>query len=252
MYMADLSKDILKKIEEKDIQPISKKYFFFKRSVIWTLFGISIILGCFSSSVALFQIKRADWDLYHQLGDSLIEFLLLVAPYFWIFFLICFTVLVYFYFRKTERGYRYSTAVILLISIFVSFVGGEVLYHTGFPEKLEKVFTEKVPFYPEINDQRHRMWRVPEKGLLAGRISEIISSQEIELIDLENKKWLVDISTAFWRGRLVPEENLMIKMIGTMTEQGRFTAQEIRPWFGRGQRRMMNRNRPRNYYNRNN
>jgi len=245
--MTDLSKKIFDKMGESEIKPLSSKYFMFKRSVIWILFFLSIILGCLSSSVAIFQLKHADWDLYQQLGDSFLEFLLLIAPYFWIFFLICFTILVYFYFRRTERGYRYNTGLVILLSIIVSILGGELLYQTGFSEKLENIFAEKIPFYQGVSQQKQRMWVAPEKGLLAGKIAEVKSSQEIELIDFEYKKWIVDISNTFWRGRLIPEVDLVIKIIGKIDGDNRFVAEDIRPWMGKGQRQGRNRNRGRNF-----
>ena len=231
--MNDISKNILKKIKEEKIQPYSKKHFFLKKSFVWTLFGLSILLGIVSSSVTLFQLKHTDWDLYDRLNYSLLEFLAITIPYFWLIFLMIFIGTAYAYFRRTEKGYRYHTVLIIAASVIVSIVGGIGVYQTGFSEKLEAVFQENIPVYRIINRGRHRMWMSPEQGFLAGEINKIISVQEIELIDLHGNNWVIDISNTLWRGRLRPEVGLEIKLIGKIKVKDQFIATEIRPLQGR-------------------
>jgi hypothetical protein len=231
--MTDISKNILQKIKKEKIQPYSKKHFLLKKSIVWTLFGLSILLGIVASSVTIFQLKHTDWDLYDRSNYSLLEFLAIVIPYFWLIFLMIFIGIAYNYFRRTEKGYRYHTLLIIAISIIVSIIGGIGVYQTGFSERIEAVFQENIPVYRMINRGRHRMWMSPEQGLLAGEIKEIISAEEIELIDLHGNNWVIDISRAFWRGRLRPEVGLEIKLIGKIKFKGQFVATEIRPLQGR-------------------
>ena len=230
--MTDISKTILQKIKKEKIQPYSKKHFLKKKSFIWMLFGLSILLGIVASSVTIFQLKHTEWDLYKRSNYGLIEFLAMVIPYFWLIFLMVFIGIAYRYFRRTEKGYRYNTLLIITISIIISIIGGIVVYQTGFSERLETVFQENIPVYRIINRGRHRMWMSPEQGFLAGEIKEIISAQEIELIDLHGNNWTIDISNAFWRGRLRPEAGLEIKLIGKIKVKGQFAATEIRPLHG--------------------
>lgn len=231
--MTDISKTILQKIKKEKIQPYSKKHFLKKKSFIWMLFGLSILLGIVASSVTIFQLKHTEWDLYKRSNYGLIEFLAMVIPYFWLIFLMVFIGIAYRYFRRTEKGYRYNTLLIITISIIISIIGGIVVYQTGFSERLETVFQENIPVYRIINRGRHRMWMSPEQGFLAGEIKEIISTQEIELIDLHGTNWTIDISHAFWRARLKPEVGLAIKIIGKINVEGQFVANEIRPLQGR-------------------
>ena len=232
--MTDLSKNVIKKIKKEKIEPYSKKSFFLKKTVTWMLFGLSILLGIIASSVAIFQIKHAEWDLYHLLNYTLLRYIILILPYFWLFFLIIFLVVAYSYFRRTEKGYKINTTLLILSSVLLSIIGGFLLYQTGFSEKLESVFQEKVPIYRWINFGRHRMWMSPQRGLLAGEITKIISSQEIEFMDLQGKNWIIDISKAVWRGRLRPGIGLKVKLIGKITRDNQFMASEIRPLYGRG------------------
>ena len=231
--MKDLSKNILQKIREDKISPYSKRSFLFRRSVIWTVFLLSILLGSVSSAIALFQLRYAEWDLYKHINHSLMEFVLLVIPFFWLIFLLGFSVFAYYYFRRTEQGYRYGTIRIILSSIVLSTIGGGFLYTTGLPERLETVFQDNVPFYRQWQEHKQKVWMSPAQGLLAGRITGIISAQKIRIEDLQGNSWVIDIGDTIWRGRLSPAEDLKIKILGQMKGKGQFTANEIRPWQGR-------------------
>ena len=236
--MTDLSKNILQKIKKDEVRPYPKEYFLLKRSVIWTVFGLSIFLGSIASAIALFQLRYAEWDLYKHLSHSLAEFVLLVIPFFWLIFLLGFTGFAYYYFRRTEQGYRYAAVWIILLSIVLSIIGGGLLYSTGLPDRLERVFQENLPFYRELQERKQKVWMSPAQGLLAGTITKVVSEQKVEIKDLYGNNWVIDIADTIWRGRLKPVEGLKIKILGHMKEQDRFVANEIRPWKGqRGQGR---------------
>ena len=239
--MTDISKKVIKKIKKKKIEPYSKKHFFLKKSVPWALFTFSVLLGIIASSVAIFQIKHAGRDLYHLLNYTPLRWVLLILPYFWLVLMVIFLAVAYRNFRRTGRGYRINTTLLILSSILLSIIGGFLLYQTGFSEKLESVFQENIPFYRKMNFGRHRMWMSPKKGVLAGEIVKISSAQEIEFRDLQGNDWRIDISNAHWRGRLRPETGLKIKLIGKMTGNYQFKAMEIRPLYGRGQGRQSKR-----------
>ncbi len=228
--MADISKDILEKIKKEKMRPYPKQYFLLKRSVVWAVFGLSIFLGSIACAITLFQLRYAQWDLYKHLTHSLTEFVLLVIPFFWLTFLLGFTWLAYYYFRRTERGYQYTAIWIVLSSIALSIIGGGLLYSTGLSEKLEFVFQENLPFYKKLQESKQKVWMSPEHGLLAGKIIKIISDQKVELKDLKGSIWIIDIADTIWRGRLRPVKDLKIKILGKMQAQNQFKADEIRPW----------------------
>jgi len=158
---------------------------------------------------------------------------LLVIPFFWLIFLLGFTGFAYYYFRRTEQGYRYAAVWIILSSIVLSIIGGGILYSTGLPERLERVFQENVPFYRKLQERKQKVWMSPGQGLLAGTITKVVSEQKVEIKDLQGNNWVIDISDTIWRGRLRPAEDLKIKILGEMKGQNRFVANEIRPWKGR-------------------
>jgi len=231
--MKDVSKNALQKIKQEKVRPYPKWHFVFKRSVIWTLFCFSILTGSIAAGIAIFQLKSAEWDIYKHLSHSFLECTLLIIPYFWLFFMIGFTGFAYYYFRSTGQGYKYNTLWVVLGSIVLSIIGGGILFTTEAPEKIETIFEDEVPFYRMMQNYKQKIWMSPEQGLLAGKITKIISKQKMQIKDLHGNMWVIDTAATTWRGRFLPAENLRIKILGNIKCKSQFIANEIRPWKGR-------------------
>jgi len=234
--MKDFSGKILDKIKEKNVQPYSKWHFIIRRSLIWILFVMALVLGSLACGVVIFQLRHADWDLYPYLNMDYGTFVLLNLPYFWLVFLLVFMGVAYFYCRRTERGYRCPTAWLIMASVIFSFAGGIVAYRVDLAERLEVVFRNNIRAYRVLQDRKAAIWLAPEKGLLAGEIVKIISVKEIQLKDLNGRMWRMDIGHARWRGFLKASVGLKIKIIGKITGKNYFMVKEVRPWQGRGWR----------------
>jgi len=230
--MKDISDKVIKRIKEDEVQPYSKWRFILHRFVIIILFAVSVLLGSLASGVTIFQLTHAEWDLYQHFNHSILQFVFLVIPYFWLVFICGFTVVAIYFFRHTERGYRYSAVGLVFVSIVVSVAGGFIFYKAGFSEKLEIVFQDKVPFYRAWQECKMRFCMAPEHGFLAGKIIEVLPGNRIKVLDLSGNRWMVATNGAFWRGRLKPVKGLKIKIIGRMRGKGWFEAKEIRPWRG--------------------
>ena len=231
--MNNFSEKVLKKIEKENIKPKPQWYFLLKNYLIWLMFGISIVLGSLAFSMILFMIRQLDWDIYHYLGDSFLKTLFISLPYLWLIFLILFIIIAYYNFINTKRGYRFRFITIILISLIVSVVLGTGLYFNGFSENIENIFFEKIPYYHKLIYTCEKQWMHPEKGLLAGNITETeLSKKKIHLIDFNEKHWEIDIRNSLWKGKLQPVKDLKIKLIGKMIDDKHFQAIEIRPWRG--------------------
>jgi len=237
--MKNLSNEVFKKIKDNDIKPKPRWYFITKNYFIWSIFGISIILGSFAFSMVIFIIKQLDWDIYHYMGDSFIKTLFISLPYLWLIFLFLITGVAYYNFIHTKRGYRFKLISILLISLIISISLGTGLYFNGFSERLEKIFSAKIPYYNQLVYSCEEQWMQPERGLLAGTIIEIgFPENNFILRDLENNRWEIEASKVIWKGKLTPTTNLKIKLIGKLIDNNNFKAVEIRPW-QKGQGRFM-------------
>jgi len=231
--MKDISDKIIKRIKKGDVKPYSKWHFVFHRFVMWILFGIAILIGSIACGIAIFQLQHAEWDLYRHLSHSLLEFAILIVPYFWLIFMTGFTVFAYYFFRHTERGYRYSAVALVLASLGISIAGGLVFHKAGFAEKLEGLFRNRVSFYRALQEHKERVWMAPANGLLAGKIIAVRPDGTMDFLDLNNQQWMLSAHHAVWRRNLKPQKGLKIKIIGRMQNSRVFVAEEIRPWEGR-------------------
>ena len=231
--MKDISEKVIEKIKESNVQPYSKWRFVFHRFVMWVLFGISILLGSIACGITIFQLQYAEWDLYQHLSHSLLEFVILIVPYFWLVFMIGFTVFAYYFFRHTERGYRYSTVALVCLSLGISIAGGFVFDKAGFAERLEGIFRNRVSFYRVLQERKERIWVAPKSGLLAGEILDIMPDGKMKFLDFNNLQWIILARHTVWRGKMKPLKGLKIKIIGRMESKNLFVAEEIRPWRGR-------------------
>lgn len=233
--MKNISNKVLKQIKNNNIKLKPRWYFVTKNYFIWTIFGISIILGSLAFSMILFMVKQLDWDIYHYIGDSFLKTVFISLPYLWLIFLILFTGVAYYNFIHTKKGYRFKFTSILLISLIISIILGTGFYFNGFSERLENVFSEKISYYHRLVYTREKQWMQPQRGLLAGTITELtLSKNSFIFLDLENNRWKIDISKTIWKGKLAPSVSLKIKLIGKMEYNHIFKAIEIRPWQGQG------------------
>ncbi len=149
----------------------------------------------------------------------------------------------YYNFIHTKRGYRFKFISILLISLIISVTLGTGLYFNGFSERLENVFSEKIPYYNKLVYSCEEQWMQPKRGLLAGTIIEIgLPENSFMLMDLNNSRWEIIASNVVWKGKITPATGLKIKLIGKVINDNNFAAMEIRPWQGK-RRFMMGENR---------
>ncbi len=234
--MAQISKKVLEKIEEENIRPYPKQYFILKRSVVWILFAISVLLGSISNGLIIYYLEHAEWELFPHFRHNPLTFLLMIVPLVWVVFFSGFAFLIYFYFRRTKKGYRYSTFLVISASLILSLLGGIFFQQIGLVKKVDAYFAKTVSFYRGVQDRKIDIWTSPERGLLAGKIIEILPDAKLRLKDFKGHIWEIDISQTIWRGRLRPQKNLEIKLLGHLIGKSRFKADEIRRWMGRGKR----------------
>ncbi|MCD4694216.1 hypothetical protein K8R62_02550 [bacterium] len=224
-----ISEVIFKKIKESHIKPKPKWEFLLKDYTIWTLFGISLIVGGLAFSVIFYMFANNDWNLYQYVSGSFIGFFFVTLPYFWLIILVMFIVLAYYNLRHTKRGYLLSLRKIFLFSLLSSFLLGGVLYFAGLGKSINSIFNEKVPFYEKVLGHRNSVWNNPQRGLLAGEVIEIITPQKFYLIDLKGDKWCVECFYESGCFYIEDENNKIVKIIGDLGEEC-FQAKIIKPF----------------------
>ncbi|MEI7890573.1 MAG: hypothetical protein WCI36_01255 [bacterium] len=234
--MNNLIKDTIGKIKKEHIKPTQKWKFLVKKYSTWLLFGLIVFFGGISFSVAFYLMSSLDWDLYRFVHQNIFSYSLSIFPYFWAFILAVIAFAAFFDLRKTQMGYRFSFAKILVSTFGAIVVLGALLSYLNLGRNFNNMMTNGVPFYGQhMMVTKESQWTNPAGGFLSGTISSY-SADNIELIDFSGKKWEIKIDEkTLIRTRAEISNGQMIKIIGTKIDEHVFQAIEIRPWNGMGQ-----------------
>jgi hypothetical protein len=167
------------------------------------------------------------------MSHSKLEFLLGLAPFFWIISLIIFLFIAMIGIKKSKKGYKISYTKILSFSALFSILAGTLFFIGGGGEWLDNVFSAKVGFYEGVETKKINLWSMPENGHLAGIITDI-GETKIELTDFNNQIWTIDIEQAKIPRSVQIVEGEKIKIIGEIISPDVFLAKQLRPWGGNG------------------
>lgn len=228
MEQNKLEQSVLERIKQEDIQPKAKWTFLLHDAVIWSIGMLSVIVGALSFAVMLHMLRNNDWDLYEEISESLVGFILTTLPYFWILLLGLFMFIAYYQVQHTRRGYTYKFSTIILASVVVSVLLGSGMYAAGAGEKIDTVLTENVEAYDKYVNPHRRIWSQAEKGLLGGVIIEI-EDDELELMDRQRREWHVDTKDAEVPRMFILKPGMMVKIIGEWVDDDEFEAHRILP-----------------------
>jgi hypothetical protein len=227
--MTDISKKTLEKIKKEQVHPRPRWVFLTRNYFFWFMFVLTTLLGGIAFGMILFITGNLDWDIYHYLGLSLPEAVVVSLPYLWIALLAIFLLITYYNFIHTRTGYRYRFVVIFFISLFISAILGFGFYQYGWTETMEKHLRTRIPGYQRLVYTGANQWMHPEKGLLSGTVIEMMLEKNLLLVeDYLGQLWKIDISQARVRGNVPLTTNLEIKIIGEQLPESIFKASEIR------------------------
>lgn len=219
--------ELLGKIKKEKIIPKPKWQFLLKDFVIWGAGIISLIVGGLANSVIIYLLRYNDWGIYSQISDSLLEFVLLTLPYFWMLFFAFFVFVIYYNIKHTKKGYRYPLSIILTASIIISIILGAIFFKAGMGQAIDDVLGEKAPFYEKIINRQMRFWSRPEQGRLSGLIISELSNNEFILIDLNHMEWIVKTEKTIIAPNVKIEAGVPIKLDGKQLSENIFYAKKI-------------------------
>ena len=223
------SDELIEKMKSLNLKPKPIWHFTANRAFYWFLFIVSVMLGAFAFSVVLFSIQQLDFNLIAHMLHSRLEFILGLAPFFWIVSLIIFLFIAMVGIKKSRKGYKFSYLKIVVFSASFSILVGTLFFIGGGGEWLENAFSVRAGFYEGIESKKVKLWSEPEKGFLSGTIIEV-NSTNIQLNDFANKIWSIDIEHANIPPAVIISEGVKIKLIGQIVSENNFRADEIRPW----------------------
>lgn len=228
--MSQISEEVLKDIEKKQITPKPKWLFLLKNYVIWAFFPVFVALSSLAVSTILFIVTTHDWDVYDYLGRTFLEYVFISIPYFW---LIIFSLLIsaaYYSFAHTKYGYRQTLFRIFLGSMVFGLILGAALFLLGVDSEIHEALSKKVPFYNNLIYYKEDVWDKPEKGLLAGEVTDLKNKNDFLLRDFEGHAWKISGDNIIWADNVIPQKGAEIKIIGQWQGDSLFYGSSIRRW----------------------
>ena len=226
-----LSENIIKIIDERNLTPIPRWHFLLKRSVFWTIAGIAVLLGGLAVSVIIFVYFDHDTEGMIYLNQSLVDNILMTIPYFWIVSLAFLIALTHISIRHTKGGYRYGVLRVAVIALIASLALGFVFDEFDVGMAINESLNESIPYYNSLVYTSKDEWSKPEKGLLGGTVLSVADEKGVRARDFSGREWHItfqqfdeeDIS-------LVPRPGERLKVVGKDTGNGVFHAEEVFPW----------------------
>lgn len=231
--MNKIAEKIIGKIKNEHIKPLPKWRFILKQALVWFAFIFSVSLGSMAFAVIIYAFFETDFDIFSYQPVSDFTLLLKMLPLFWLILLVLFVFFAIYGLKHTKKGYRYSLLKVLALSIGLSIFLGTGFYLTEGADELEMVFSERMPFYRGIHENRMERWEMVEDGFLGGVILED-DGDFLMLEDLKNDQWQVFIFDA----DIHPEVEIIvgekIRVIGEPEEGNIFNAKVVLPWERKG------------------
>jgi len=231
---------LIQKIKEEKITPKPKWYFALKNALIWSLYLLFILIGAISFSIVLFAVQQTDFELLSHIGHSKLEALLSILPIIWLISLIGFIAGSIYSIYNSKRGYKFTFNKIIALSVGLSIVIGTIFFISGGASWFEEAFALRVGFYESIQKKKEKIWQNPEKGNIAGTIIKV-DDDKIELQDLDNNKWQIDLHDVFIPRAVFLEKGEKVKITGKKIDDNTFKAEGIYPWGGKNLRKKMQR-----------
>lgn len=221
---------ILQTIKEHKLMPTPRWQFLLKDYLVWTLAVIALLVGSLAVAVIIHLVQNNDWTMYERIDDTLLGFVLMTLPYFWLVCLLAFIGLGYYNFQHTKRGYRLPFQAIVLGNIAISLALGTMLYYIGIGQAIDEAMTEAVPAYGQFINPRRMRWSQPQRGVLAGVIITIENKNNFSLVDFNGQQWTVQAQNALVPPHFVLMPNQRVRMIGQRIDYAIFMAERIMPW----------------------
>lgn len=210
---------IIQKIKNENVKPISKNVFLFRKVSVWFLFAISTVFGAYAFAFFFLKTLSIDFDNWHYFANSYNAFLIENIPIIWIFLFIFSLFLMFYLFKKTNKGYKHSIVFIGVASLTISFLLGGIL---------AKTLVYKGLLVDRFENEKVINWSNPESGILSGEVL-FVSDEYVLIRDIKDDIWNVNVSYVLDISKQVLIDTQIVSIIGKYDYKNNFTACQIMP-----------------------
>jgi len=212
-----LADAVLKRIEAEKIEPTPRWQFFFSECTMWALWMLSIVVGAVAVAVMVYVSVHAGYAFYEATHDTLLSFVIEVAPVLWLSLFIVMAAVAYFNLRHTKKGYKYPFWQILLSSLVLSILGGSLLHLAGGGWVVDTMLARTMPMYSSFEKMERKMWLDPDDGRLVGRfVANGSTGRTVNFVDVEEKNWRVHTDELMTSDFEALGSGKLVKVLGVM------------------------------------
>ncbi|MEI6639086.1 MAG: hypothetical protein FDX02_03185 [Chlorobium sp.] len=228
---------VLVEIEKRRAVLIPRWRVFLKRFSFWLLAALSVVTGGIAMATAFYVFFDNDFTVDHDTIQQLfierpfIADIINSIPYVWLAALLLFTLVAFFGFRHTKKGYRYSAPKVIASSLLASLLFSLCLNATDVGGYIHRYLIENVRMYNSLIYANEQRWTNARKGLLGGKVIQIDKVAHIFVLkDFQQRLWSVDFSNAELRPKTRIAPGRFLKITGVTTGTGAFHAISIQNW----------------------
>ncbi|MBN2884871.1 hypothetical protein JXE04_03020 [Patescibacteria group bacterium] len=225
--LENFGKKLIEKIKHDGMAPKPRWHFILKEILIWLFGGLALFIGAASVAVMIYLSNNSGLMMHTQLGHSLVGYLLLSLPYFWMIFLALFLWLLFYNIKHSKRGYHYSFALIALVAILASILLGIIFSAVGIGEEIDDVLGRRAPLYDLVFNPHVAMWSNSEEGSLAGLVVSKSDQTHFVLLDRDSGEWYITCITADNKNLVIVGQP--IRLVGEVIGEHEFRADEVFP-----------------------
>lgn len=215
-----LRERVLSCIDNERVCPRGRFLFLCYDSIVWILWGLSVIIGALAVAVALFVVSESRTRLFLITHDSFWAFFLDVAPYVWVVVFGVMSLFAIVNLRHTKRGYRYTVVQLLASSVILSLAGGAALQLVGFGHGLDTALGKRVPMYVSQEKFEKKLWLMPEEGRLIGRqvVATVAPTSTVIFEDIAGERWTVTVTDLSAYDVALLASEATVRMVGTSSD----------------------------------
>ncbi len=224
---------VLERIESEAITPTPRWQFFVGEGVLWLIWLGTVVFGSAALSVTTYVAMSATYALYEATHENFITFLIQSMPYIWLLLFTLMAYLTVFEVKKTKRGYRYGTFVILGSSLICTVLGSVIFHAMGLGYAVDRTLGQQISMYMSMEKMERKTWQMPNEGRLVGQINTSESGVTTDIINFEDTTgalWRISDEEMSERERTLMLSGATVRLLGTTTSEFSFHVCGVFPW----------------------
>jgi hypothetical protein len=223
------------RIEAEAITPTPKMAFVASEWGIWLVWVLTVVFGATALAISGYVAMSAHYAIYEATHENFLTFMVAIMPYIWVVLFALMTYISVYEIKKTKRGYRYSTVMILGSNVIFTILGAMLLHCLGLGYTLDKKLGEQIGMYMSLEKKEQMMWQTPAQGRLLGVLEPLVVVDEgeetiLNFKDIKGVLWRLTTSELNEREQLLLSRALPVRLLGTTTSEFSFHVCGVFPW----------------------